>query len=268
MPTASGSYCVSQTRQRMKSTLTTDPGKTLPYEVSRISFRRVETLPPYVFAQINELKRELRHAGRDVVDLGFGNPDIPSPAIAVEKLREAALRPVNHRYSVSRGLPQLRAALAELYERRFGVTARPRHAGGRDDRRQGGAVASDVGAGRARRLGNRSLAELSDPPVRARLRRCDDRRGAAHPVVRRRRPRGVRAHAAAPAGRRSCRSRTTRPRRRRPARTCSGSSTSRSSETCCSSTTSPTRTSPSTATARPRCSRSPARSTAASSCTA
>ena len=88
-------------------------------------FRRVETLPPYVFAQINELKRELRHAGRDVVDLGFGNPDIPSPAIAVEKLREAALRPVNHRYSVSRGLPQLRAALAELYERRFDVLLDP-----------------------------------------------------------------------------------------------------------------------------------------------
>ena len=59
MPTASGSYCVSQTRQRMKSTLTQDPGKTLPYEVSEF-IRRVETLPPYVFAQINDLKRELR----------------------------------------------------------------------------------------------------------------------------------------------------------------------------------------------------------------
>ena len=58
----------------------------------KFQFRRVETLPPYVFAQINELKRELRHAGRDVIDLGFGNPDIPSPEIAVEKLREAALR--------------------------------------------------------------------------------------------------------------------------------------------------------------------------------
>ena len=91
----------------------------------KFQFRRVETLPPYVFAQINELKRELRSAGRDVVDLGFGNPDIPSPEIAVEKLREAALRPVNHRYSVSRGLPQLRAALAELYQRRFDVSLDP-----------------------------------------------------------------------------------------------------------------------------------------------
>ena len=88
-------------------------------------FRRVESLPPYVFAQINDLKRELRADGRDVIDLGFGNPDIPSPAIAVEKLREAALRPANHRYSVSRGLPQLRAALAELYQRRFNVTLDP-----------------------------------------------------------------------------------------------------------------------------------------------
>src|SRR6202142_37914 len=90
-----------------------------------MKFRRGETLPPYVFAQINDLKRELRRAGRDVIDLGFGNPDIPSPDVAVEKLREAALRPTNHRYSVSRGLPQLRAALAEVYDRRFGVTLDP-----------------------------------------------------------------------------------------------------------------------------------------------
>ena len=86
-----------------------------------MKFRRVDTLPPYVFAQVDRLKLELRRAGRDVIDLGFGNPDIPSPEVAVEKLREAVLRPANHRYSSSRGLPQLRLALAELYERRFGV---------------------------------------------------------------------------------------------------------------------------------------------------
>ena len=91
----------------------------------KLEFRRVGSLPPYVFAQVNDLKRELRAAGRDVIDLGFGNPDIPSPPVAVEKLREAALRPVNHRYSVSRGLPQLRLALSELYDRRFGVTLDP-----------------------------------------------------------------------------------------------------------------------------------------------
>src|SRR5260221_10160519 len=90
-----------------------------------MKFRRVETLPPYVFAQINELKSELRRDGHDVIDLGFGTPDIPSPEVAVEKPREAALRPANHRYSASRGLPQLRAALTEVYERRFGVTLDP-----------------------------------------------------------------------------------------------------------------------------------------------
>ncbi len=80
-----------------------------------MEFRRIHDLPPYVFATVDELKRELRRDGRDVIDLGFGNPDIPSPAIAVEKLCEAAARPMNHRYSASRGLPNLRAAVCERY---------------------------------------------------------------------------------------------------------------------------------------------------------
>jgi alanine-synthesizing transaminase len=78
-----------------------------------------------VFAVINELKQELRRGGRDVIDLGFGNPDLPSPPVAVEKLQEAAGKPANHRYSASRGIPQLRAAVCELYERRFGVRLDP-----------------------------------------------------------------------------------------------------------------------------------------------
>jgi alanine-synthesizing transaminase len=86
-----------------------------------MKFRRIDDLPPYVFATVDQLKRELRRSGRDVIDLGFGNPDIPSPEIAVEKLREAALKPANHRYSVSRGIEQLRLAVTELYERSFGV---------------------------------------------------------------------------------------------------------------------------------------------------
>jgi alanine-synthesizing transaminase len=90
-----------------------------------MEFRRVHDLPPYVFATIDQLKRELRRSGRDVIDLGFGNPDIPSPARAVEKLCEAAAKPANHRYSASRGIPQLRAAICELYERRFGVQLDP-----------------------------------------------------------------------------------------------------------------------------------------------
>jgi alanine-synthesizing transaminase len=84
-------------------------------------FRRVDALPPYVFATVDALKRQLRREGRDVIDLGFGNPDIPSPEVAVEKLREAAQKPTNHRYSASRGIPNLREAICELYERRFGV---------------------------------------------------------------------------------------------------------------------------------------------------
>jgi alanine-synthesizing transaminase len=90
-----------------------------------MKFRRIDQLPAYVFATVDQLKRDLRRAGRDVIDLGFGNPDLPSPAIAVEKLAEAAAKPVNHRYSASRGIPRLREAVAELYERRFGVRLDP-----------------------------------------------------------------------------------------------------------------------------------------------
>ena len=90
-----------------------------------MQFRRVDALPPYVFAHISALTADLRHQGEDVVDLGFGNPDLPSPDIAVEKLAEAARRPRNHRYSASRGIPNLRAAAADLYRRRFGVELDP-----------------------------------------------------------------------------------------------------------------------------------------------
>jgi alanine-synthesizing transaminase len=90
-----------------------------------MKFYRIDDLPPYVFATVDQLKRQLRRDGRDVIDLGFGNPDIPSPEIAVEKLREAALNARNHRYSVSRGIDQLRRAAAEHYERSFGVSLDP-----------------------------------------------------------------------------------------------------------------------------------------------
>ena len=90
-----------------------------------MEFRRINGLPPYVFAQINQLRDEARRAGRDVVDMGFGNPDIPSPQVAVDKLAEAARNPRNHRYSASRGIPRLRQAIAELYLRRFGVELDP-----------------------------------------------------------------------------------------------------------------------------------------------
>jgi alanine-synthesizing transaminase len=90
-----------------------------------MDFRRITSLPPYVFTIIDGLKVELRRDGVDVVDLGFGNPDLPSPDVAVAKLAEAAQNPRNHRYSSSRGIPKLREAVAALYERRFGVQLDP-----------------------------------------------------------------------------------------------------------------------------------------------
>ncbi len=90
-----------------------------------MEFRRINELPPYVFGLIDSLKIEARRAGADVVDLGFGNPDIPSPPVAVDKLIEAVRNPRNHRYSSSRGIPKLRLAITDLYRRRFGVELDP-----------------------------------------------------------------------------------------------------------------------------------------------
>jgi len=90
-----------------------------------MEFRRIHALPPYVFGEINQLKMEARRAGRDVIDLAFGNPDLPSPDIAVEKLAEAAHNSRNHRYSTSKGIPNLRLAVSDLYRRRFSVGLDP-----------------------------------------------------------------------------------------------------------------------------------------------
>ncbi|VAV99831.1 Aspartate aminotransferase [hydrothermal vent metagenome] len=90
-----------------------------------MQFRRIDNLPPYVFAEVNERTRQARRAGIDVIDLGFGNPDIPSPPGVVDKLVEAARQGKNHRYSASRGIPNLRKAVADRYLRAFGVTLDP-----------------------------------------------------------------------------------------------------------------------------------------------
>ena len=90
-----------------------------------MEFRRITGLPPYVFAQINGLKADARAHGRDVIDFGFGNPDLPSPDVAVEKLAEAARNPKNHRYSASRGIPNLRLAIATRYKELFDVDLDP-----------------------------------------------------------------------------------------------------------------------------------------------
>lgn len=88
-------------------------------------FPRIKRLPPYVFAVVNQIKAELRRKGEDIIDLGMGNPDLPTPKHIVDKLIEAAKIPKNHRYSASRGITQLRCAISEWYKRRFDVDIDP-----------------------------------------------------------------------------------------------------------------------------------------------
>lgn len=90
-----------------------------------MEFQRIKRLPPYVFNIINGLKLEARRRGEDIVDFGMGNPDNPTPPHVVAKLIEAAKKPHNHRYSVSRGIYKLRVAIADWYKRRFGVEIDP-----------------------------------------------------------------------------------------------------------------------------------------------
>jgi alanine-synthesizing transaminase len=88
-------------------------------------FYRIKRLPPYVFEEVNAVKARLRAAGRDVIDFGMGNPDMPTPPHIVEKLVEAALKPRTNRYSASKGVPGLRRSIARYYERRFEVKLDP-----------------------------------------------------------------------------------------------------------------------------------------------
>ena len=88
-------------------------------------FPRIDRLPPYVFATVNELKMELRHQGKDIVDFGMGNPDLATPPHIVEKLLESAVKGVNHRYSQSKGIPNLRKAICDWYKRRYNVELDP-----------------------------------------------------------------------------------------------------------------------------------------------
>ena len=88
-------------------------------------FARLDRLPPYVFATVNELKMECRRAGEDIVDMGMGNPDLSTPPNIVEKMVEAAGKQHNHRYSASMGITRLRSAIADWYGRRFDVDIDP-----------------------------------------------------------------------------------------------------------------------------------------------
>ena len=88
-------------------------------------FPRIKRLPPYVFAVVTDLKSKMRRAGEDIIDLGMGNPDLPTPKHIVDKLMEAARNPKNHRYSLSRGIPKLRLAICNWYKRHYGVELDP-----------------------------------------------------------------------------------------------------------------------------------------------
>ena len=88
-------------------------------------FRRMDRLPPYMFKVVDKLKIDLRREGVDIVDLGMGNPDLPTPRHIVEKLVEAAEKPQNYRYSASAGITKLRQAIADWYKRRWGVDIDP-----------------------------------------------------------------------------------------------------------------------------------------------
>jgi len=85
-------------------------------------FYRIQKLPPYVFAVINEMKAKARAAGLDIVDMGMGNPDGATPRPIVAKLVEAARNARNHRYSLSKGIPHLREEIVKRYQRNYGVT--------------------------------------------------------------------------------------------------------------------------------------------------
>ena len=88
-------------------------------------YYRIHKLPPYVFATVNEMRARLRAEGSDVVDFGMGNPDGATPTPIVDKLVEAARNARNHRYSASRGIPNLRIEITKRYKRNYGVDLDP-----------------------------------------------------------------------------------------------------------------------------------------------
>ena len=88
-------------------------------------FSRLERLPPYILAKVTQMMLTARRQGEDIINLGMGNPDLPTPPHIVDKLIEAAQKPVNHRYSLSRGIPKLRQAICQRYADRYNVSLNP-----------------------------------------------------------------------------------------------------------------------------------------------
>src|ERR1700750_3150297 len=97
-----------------------------PWDIGTMEeFHRIRRLPPYVFEVVNRAKAAARNAGADIIDLGMGNPDLPTPAHVVEKMRDTIGKPRTDRYSASKGIHGLRRAQAAYYARRFGVKLNP-----------------------------------------------------------------------------------------------------------------------------------------------
>jgi len=102
----------------MKKAMTKKP-------ISIEASERVKRLPPYLFAEVDRLKRELQAKGKDVIDLGVGDPDLPTPSFVIEALAKAAKDAPNHRYALDQGMPELRQAISKWYQKRFGVKVDP-----------------------------------------------------------------------------------------------------------------------------------------------
>ena len=96
-----------------------------PFNPDESSFPRMMRLPPYVFSTVDRLKLEARKRGEDIIDLGMGNPDLPTPKHIIHKLVEAVKNPRNHRYSASKGIYKLRLAITDWYRRRYDVDLDP-----------------------------------------------------------------------------------------------------------------------------------------------
>lgn len=90
-----------------------------------MELERLKRLPPYILGVVTQLMMEARKRGEDIINLGMGNPDLPTPAHIVHKLVDAAQKPINHRYSLSRGIPKLRKAICDWYQRRYAVSLNP-----------------------------------------------------------------------------------------------------------------------------------------------
>jgi LL-diaminopimelate aminotransferase len=88
--------------------------------------KRIEQIPPYLFAEIDKKKEEMRQKGMDLIDLGIGDPDLPTPRLIIERLKKAAENPKNHRYPSYEGMIEFRTAVAQWFEKRFGVKLDPR----------------------------------------------------------------------------------------------------------------------------------------------